>query len=189
MDQQLAERALDVFKQSITQADYLASVPAWRTASLEGITGRILTPTLILHSRDFRLRSMEAPLELARVLPNAQLEIIESNQLFGEPGQALDAISRFLGGLKEDTGDASLRTGPGPIESLTSRELEVLRLIAQGETNREIAEKLTISIRTVERHITHIYGKIGARGKADATAFALERQLTSAAGMRVNGRQ
>ena len=47
-----------------------------------------------------------------------------------------------------------------------------------GATNREIADTLVISARTVERHITHIYSKIGARGKADATAFALRHSLT-----------
>jgi DNA-binding NarL/FixJ family response regulator len=49
----------------------------------------------------------------------------------------------------------------------------VLRLIASGRSNREIADELVLSVRTVERHITNLYGKISARGKADATAFAL----------------
>jgi predicted ATPase/class 3 adenylate cyclase/DNA-binding CsgD family transcriptional regulator len=60
---------------------------------------------------------------------------------------------------------------------LTTRELEVLRLIVSGATSKEIAEELVISIHTVERHITHIYQKIGARGRAEATAFALASGL------------
>jgi len=51
-------------------------------------------------------------------------------------------------------------------------ELEVLRLIAQGETNAEIAHRLSLSINTVERHIANLYRKIEARGRADATAYA-----------------
>jgi DNA-binding NarL/FixJ family response regulator len=50
-------------------------------------------------------------------------------------------------------------------------------LIATGHSNREIADDLVLSVRTVERHITNLYGKIGARGKADATAYALKHNL------------
>jgi DNA-binding NarL/FixJ family response regulator len=62
-------------------------------------------------------------------------------------------------------------------ENLTSREVEVLRFIAAGKSNREIADDLVISVRTVERHIANLYTKIGARTKAQATAFALRANL------------
>ena len=55
---------------------------------------------------------------------------------------------------------------------LTEREAQVLRMVASGNTNREVAEELILSIRTMERHIGNIYSKIGARGRADATVFA-----------------
>jgi predicted ATPase/DNA-binding CsgD family transcriptional regulator len=72
---------------------------------------------------------------------------------------------------------------PGPSTSgvpgaLTARELEVLRLVAGGRSNREIADELVLSVRTVERHINNLYAKIGARGKADATAYAFRHGLT-----------
>ncbi|MBV9597481.1 MAG: tetratricopeptide repeat protein [Chloroflexi bacterium] len=60
---------------------------------------------------------------------------------------------------------------------LTPREAEVLRMVASGDTNKEIAGKLVVSIATVERHLANIYGKIGARGRADATAFAITHSL------------
>jgi DNA-binding CsgD family transcriptional regulator len=60
---------------------------------------------------------------------------------------------------------------------LTRQEVEVLRSIAGGKSNREIADALVLSVRTVERHITTIYGKIDARGRADATAFAIANGL------------
>jgi DNA-binding CsgD family transcriptional regulator len=60
---------------------------------------------------------------------------------------------------------------------LTAREAEVLALLASGCSNKAIAEQLTISGFTVERHITNLYAKIGARGRADATAFALRHDL------------
>ena len=62
-------------------------------------------------------------------------------------------------------------------DGLTPREAEVLGLIAAGHTNREISDDLTLSVRTVARHITNIYAKIGARGKADATAYAIGHRL------------
>jgi DNA-binding CsgD family transcriptional regulator/tetratricopeptide (TPR) repeat protein len=62
-------------------------------------------------------------------------------------------------------------------DGLTQRELDVLTLLAQGLSNIEIGESLVISVRTVERHITNIYGKIDARGRADATAYAIRAGL------------
>jgi DNA-binding NarL/FixJ family response regulator len=58
-------------------------------------------------------------------------------------------------------------------DGLSHREVDVLRLITAGHNNQEIADHLSLSIRTVERHITNLYGKIGAHGRADATAYAL----------------
>jgi len=54
---------------------------------------------------------------------------------------------------------------PRPIypNGLTAREVEVLRLIAQGRSNQEIADGLSMSVRTAERHISNIYGKANAR--------------------------
>lgn len=66
---------------------------------------------------------------------------------------------------------------PAYPDGLTEREVEVLPLIAAGRSNREIADELVLSVRTVERHITNLYGKIDARGKADATAYALGHGL------------
>ena len=72
----------------------------------------------------------------------------------------------------------SLQTvAPAHPDGLTAREVEVLQLIAQGKSNTEIAEDLVLSVRTVERHITNIYTKIHARGRADATSYVLSHQL------------
>lgn len=62
-------------------------------------------------------------------------------------------------------------------DGLTEREAEVLNLIATGSSNREIANVLVLSVRTVERHITNIYRKIDARGRADVVTYALRHQL------------
>jgi DNA-binding CsgD family transcriptional regulator len=63
-------------------------------------------------------------------------------------------------------------------DGLTTREIEVLGLIASGRTTQEISDELIISVNTVERHITHVYQKIGARGRAEATAYAVQHGLS-----------
>jgi DNA-binding CsgD family transcriptional regulator len=69
-------------------------------------------------------------------------------------------------------GHESSAANPDP---LTVREAEVLTLIATGISNQEIAERLVLSVRTVERHINSLYRKIEARGRADAVAYAARR--------------
>jgi DNA-binding NarL/FixJ family response regulator len=60
---------------------------------------------------------------------------------------------------------------------LSPRELEVLKLLATGATNRAIAEQLVLSERTVDRHVSNIFGKLGVTSRAAATAYAFDRQL------------
>jgi DNA-binding NarL/FixJ family response regulator len=65
----------------------------------------------------------------------------------------------------------------GATDPLTRRECEVLRLIAAGKRSREIAEALSLSVRTVERHTTTIYAKLEVHNRAEATAYAFRRGL------------
>jgi DNA-binding NarL/FixJ family response regulator len=60
---------------------------------------------------------------------------------------------------------------------LTSREVDVLRLVARGRTNYQIANDLTISLHTVTRHLTHIYNKAGVTNRAEAAAYAFRHGL------------
>jgi DNA-binding NarL/FixJ family response regulator len=60
---------------------------------------------------------------------------------------------------------------------LTEREVEVLRLVAGGLSNREIADRLVLSRRTAEHHVQHIYDKIGVSSRAAAALFAMEHAL------------
>jgi two-component system response regulator NreC len=66
-------------------------------------------------------------------------------------------------------------TAPGPPDDLTPRELDVLRLIALGHTNTEIAGKLFLSVRTIETHRGHIQQKTRRTTRAELVAYALER--------------
>jgi two-component system response regulator NreC len=66
---------------------------------------------------------------------------------------------------------------PGPPDDLTEREIEVLRLIALGHTNGEIASQLYLSVRTIESHRAHIQQKIRRTTRAELVRYALEHNL------------
>jgi DNA-binding CsgD family transcriptional regulator len=69
----------------------------------------------------------------------------------------------------------------GMVTGLSSRELEVLRLVSSGRTNREIGELLFISEKTASRHLSHIFDKLGIRSRAEAARIAAEHGLTTTA--------
>jgi len=71
---------------------------------------------------------------------------------------------------------AALARRPRPA-GLTAREIEVLRLLAAGRTNREIAAELVISEHTVGRHVQNVFTKLGVSSRAAATAFVVEHHL------------
>lgn len=75
--------------------------------------------------------------------------------------------------LLEDNKD----TLPAFVEPLTSRELEVLHLIVEGVRNVEIAQRLFISVKTVETHLTSLYGKLGVQSRAEVIALAQRQGL------------
>ena len=63
------------------------------------------------------------------------------------------------------------------MRGLTPRELEVLRLVAAGNTNRAIAEQLVLSEKTVARHVANIFTRLGISSRSAATAYAYEHGL------------
>lgn len=104
----------------------------------------------------------------------------------GTTRQTLPAYMRDHGWLAPSGTDSGHRpvvqdvaAQPALRAGLSARELEVLRLIAAGKTNREIAEALVISPRTVETHVVRIYEKIGAANRAEAAAYAVRQGLTA----------
>ena len=140
---------------------------------IRGILPALTTPTIVIHRRGDAAVNFEAGRELAGHIPSARFIPLEGkNHYILEPEPEfkifLDIVEQFL--------SQACGKSPRP-EGLTAREVDVLRLIAGGRTNREIAAELVLSPRTVGRHITNLYGKIGARGKADAATYALRHKL------------
>jgi ATP/maltotriose-dependent transcriptional regulator MalT len=85
----------------------------------------------------------------------------------------IDRVDRLVRSNGAGTREAELP------DRLTSREAEVLRLVAAGRSNAAIANALVLSVRTVERHITTVYSKIGVASRAAATAYAIRHGLVN----------
>jgi DNA-binding NarL/FixJ family response regulator len=98
----------------------------------------------------------------------ATLELEAARETFARLGAATD--------LARIEGPAGLGETADP-HGLSKRELEVLSLLCAGETNRQIAENLVVSVRTVDRHVSNIYAKLGVSSRAAATTFAHEHGL------------
>jgi predicted ATPase/DNA-binding CsgD family transcriptional regulator len=90
---------------------------------------------------------------------------------------ALHAIRKFLDQQEEPTESVSKRSDANLSAGLTARELEILKLVAQGLTDHQIAETLVLSPRTVNAHLTSIYRKLDVNSRAAATRFAMEKGL------------
>lgn len=161
-----------------------------QTASAADVTeqlGMVAAPTLVLHRRGMTQISADVPRSLAMGLPRGRLLMLEGTQpaLFLEDasrvvsllvdfiGEGIEPAPETLGaGVGEAAGIPAPRLG-----GLSRRELDVLRLLAAGDSNTQIARRLGLSIHTIERHVANLYRKIGARGRADATAYAVRNGL------------
>lgn len=100
-------------------------------------------------------------------------ELRGTRVLTGVPGEwRLYAATGDAGGVASEAVSPALGT-PEPVGDLSAREREVMRLVAEGLSNDEIAERLVLSIRTVERHLSNVYVKLRVSGKAARTAAAV----------------
>jgi LuxR family transcriptional regulator, maltose regulon positive regulatory protein len=88
----------------------------------------------------------------------------------------LNLVVRAFGPAVRET-EKVVRVGNGPVEPLTDRELEVLRLIAAGRKNREIAQDLVVTLDTAKKHVSHIFSKLGAANRAEAVTLARDLGL------------
>jgi pimeloyl-ACP methyl ester carboxylesterase/DNA-binding CsgD family transcriptional regulator len=133
---------------------------------------RTLTcPTLVIHADNDEAVPFEEGRRLASLIPHARFVPLHGKNhilLANEPAwpRFLEEVSAFVG----STGEPELPAGP--IQPLTDRELHVLRYVAEGKSNEEIAGALALSVRTIERHLGNAYTKLGLSGKSARAAAA-----------------
>jgi HD-GYP domain-containing protein (c-di-GMP phosphodiesterase class II) len=145
-----------------------AGYPRNAPASLLALPARILAVADSYHALTEARphRPARSPEEAARSL-EAEVSV---RRLDGEAARAV---------LEAAGHSARRKRGSWPA-GLSDREVEVLRLVAQGNSNKEVAQRLSISARTVQHHTIHIYDKIGVSTRASAALFAIENDLLKA---------
>ena len=178
--------AAEVFRNSTSPAFARATMQASSEMDVSADAPRVTAPAIVLHRRDAQVIPLDVSERLADALPNGRLAILPgaSASLFFE---ATDEVVRLLTSFTIDpTGPVGSVAAPRSTASgslgaagLSPREREVLGLVAAGESNGEIAAHLGLSINTVERHVSNTYRKIDARGRADATAWAIRHGVAS----------
>jgi len=135
------------------------------------IAEQVRVPTLLLHARDDQAVPFAEGRLLATLIPGARFVPLESRNhilLEGEPAWRLfiDELNGFIGAPEPG------RAAAESVADLSAREREVLELVAAGLSNEEIARRLYLSVRTVERHLSNVYAKFRISGKAARAAAA-----------------
>ena len=176
------ERAVVLSRESLARA---------RQACLEGLAAVALAEERLTHYLGLTETLGELPASFERDRQSRDLRVVlapeagwcEDSPAPGQGTRRTCLSDQTVEPLPDAWGTAVHRHDlpkPASPAGLTPREVEVLRLIAAGRTSKEIAIALVISVPTVERHVTNLYRKIGARGRAAATAYALRNRLVPA---------
>ena len=134
------------------------------------LASRVAVPALVLHARDDAVVPFAEGRLLATLMPDARFVPLAGRNhilLADEPAwpEFLAELHAFLGRPEPSVAQK--------LPELSTRELEVLGLVAAGLDNEEIAARLYLSVRTVERHLSNIYAKLGVSGKAARAAAAV----------------
>ncbi len=156
---------------STTAEDAVRSLRAVYEFDVREFLATIKTPTVVLHRRDDRAIPFALGRELASRIPGASFVALDGNDHFPWLGDMESVARATLGFLGADDAPHALEA------TLSTREVEVLTLVARGMGDREIAERLVLSVHTVHRHVANIRTKLGLTSRAAAAAYAAKSGL------------
>jgi pimeloyl-ACP methyl ester carboxylesterase/DNA-binding CsgD family transcriptional regulator len=181
-DEQLAPAHVAFIRACVDQDTLVQNLPTFHAIDAGWALPLIAAPTLVLTRRHAPYLGVDMARSLASRIPGAQLTILDGAALapFAEDRAAVvAALHAFL--ATSSPPPPALAAAPMSPAALTKREREVLQLLAQGHSGREIAAQLGISRATVQRHIANLYAKLGVRGRVEAAAYAFSRGLVAPA--------
>ncbi len=154
---------------SLTAEEAARSLAAVYAFDVRDQLGAIEVPTLVLHRREDRAIPFALGRDVAARIPGAGFVPLDGTDHLpwrGDVTGLVHAVREFLG-----AGRPARQAGL-PHPELSERELDVLRLVAEGLSDREIARRLGISAHTAHRHVSNIRGKLGVSSRAAAAAHA-----------------
>jgi DNA-binding CsgD family transcriptional regulator len=165
-----ARRFAAYMRDCVTQPVAHAIFHEYREMSVGDVLTQVRCPVLLLHRRSVPFPSVSLATDLVAELSDGRLALLEGSS--GAPYLGdMDEVVRAVDGFLAEREKAAYPDG------LTAREVEVLRLIAAGKSNREIADHLVISSNTVARHISNIFTKTRAANRAEAASYANRHRL------------
>jgi DNA-binding CsgD family transcriptional regulator/pimeloyl-ACP methyl ester carboxylesterase len=169
-------RALSAhWRQAVTQETYLRFLDqfVWpAVGEIAALRGKVQAPVIVVARRHKYLTNR---IPVLSAVTDARVVLLPGEDAMpyeGDTARVIETMLAFVEGDETRVAEAEATSvtdiGPDPLAGrhLTSREREVIELLAQGKSNSEIAEELVISVRTVERHLMRIYGKFGVSGKS-----------------------
>jgi pimeloyl-ACP methyl ester carboxylesterase/DNA-binding CsgD family transcriptional regulator len=179
----------DVMRASIRQDEFGRFREAMRGHDVSADLPRVQAPTLVLGREDVMAYTVEVVREVAAGIPSARLVVTPGNWLLPCTGDDVTReVVRFMrmtdgaisGGaqLPEPRDERVVSPSPnGSTPALSTRELEVLALLAEGMTNAQIAEALVVAPATVSRHVHNLLNKLGMNRRAEAAVYAARHGL------------
>ncbi|MDP4500549.1 response regulator transcription factor [Nonomuraea sp. NBC_00507] len=148
-----------------------------RMPRMDGVTAIRELARLGLKARVLVLTTYDTDSDVLPAIEAGATGYLLKDALRDELVRAVAAAARGEAALAPSVATRLLGQVRTPVDPLSTRELEILKLIAQGTTNREAAARLFISEATVKTHVLHIYAKLGVNDRAAAVAVAFQRGL------------
>jgi len=162
----------ELLRKTTSPANALRLLQTFWELDLSDVVPQVHCPTLVMHARGDSVIPFDEGRTVAALIPNARFVPLESrNHLLLATDPAWPA---FVTALEEFLEATSPRSAGSSLDGLTAREREVLEILAQGLSNRDIAERLTISEKTARNHVSIIFSKLGVGSRSQAVVLARE---------------